>query len=153
MAQSNRKKLPLKPLPWFQGFLAVLSETGSVARSCEAAGISQSSAYSARRLRPDFEKEWEEALQKAADDIEQEIRRRGLKGVKEDVYFQGQIVGERINYSDTLLMFYAKGLMPEKYRDRISADINSKVTVDLSSEIMLARKRAAKELPEKTESE
>lgn len=154
MAKPPRKKpkprVP-KTLPWMQGFLSVLSECGSIKRACDASGIYQNSAYHAKKRNPEFSQKWDEAIVKASDDIEQEIRRRGLKGVKEDVYYQGQVVGQRIAYSDNLLMFYAKGLMPEKYRDRISADINSKVSVDLDSVILQARKRANPEIHEKIE--
>lgn len=142
MPCTNKKKHPLKPIPWSQGFLAVLAETGSVERARKACNLSPGQVYRAREQRPEFAKKWEEALKQASDDIEQEIRRRGLEGVKEDVYFQGQVVGQKINYSDTLLMFYAKGLMPEKYRERFTADINSKVEMDLGSLILQARKRA-----------
>ena len=69
---------------------------------------------------------FEQAKAMACDRIEQEIHRRGVEGWDEPVYHGGQQVGVVRRYSDTLLIFLAKGMMPAKYRDR------HEVTHDLS---------------------
>jgi hypothetical protein len=64
-----------------------------------------------------------EAFQRAeavvADRIEDEMFRRGVEGVERGVWYNGVQVGTERHYSDTLLIFAAKGAMPEKYRDRV----------------------------------
>jgi hypothetical protein len=54
-----------------------------------------------------------------ADRIEDEIFRRGIGGWEDPVYWQGAQVGTIRRYSDTLLIFAAKGAMPAKYKDRV----------------------------------
>lgn len=75
----------------------------------------------------------------ACDEVEAEIRRRGVKGVEEPVFYQGEICGYVQKFSDLLLIFRAKALMPEKYRERHEvtgangAPLNpSKITVDVN---------------------
>lgn len=54
----------------------------------------------------------------ACDEVEAEIRRRGVRGVEEPVFYQGEVCGYVQKFSDLLLIFRAKALMPEKYRER-----------------------------------
>jgi hypothetical protein len=51
------------PLPWMADFLATLSETGNVRLSCRLAGVSQTTAYDARKAHPEFAAEWQAAIQ------------------------------------------------------------------------------------------
>lgn len=79
------------------------------------------------------------------EELVMEARRRA-QGYKEDVWFQGKVVGQKLTYSDNLLMFLIKGRMPE-YRDGPGA----KKGMDISPEEMkeavrryLARKGGGK---------
>lgn len=50
--------------------------------------------------------------------IEQEVYRRAVIGNDKPLVHQGKLTGDTVKeYSDNLLMFYAKANMPEKYRD------------------------------------
>lgn len=50
--------------------------------------------------------------------IEQEIYRRAVTGVDEPLSYKGQLTGDtKKQWSDNLLIFFAKANMPEKYRD------------------------------------
>jgi hypothetical protein len=50
--------------------------------------------------------------------IEEEIYRRAILGNEKELVHQGYKTGETVReYSDNLLMFYAKANMPGKYRD------------------------------------
>lgn len=50
--------------------------------------------------------------------IEEEIYRRAVIGVDKELSFQGKLTGHKTKeWSDNLLMFYAKANMPHKYRD------------------------------------
>lgn len=50
--------------------------------------------------------------------IEEEIYRRAVLGTDKPLSYQGKLTGHSVKeYSDNLLMFYAKANMPGKYRD------------------------------------
>ena len=44
-----------------------------------------------------------------------EAARRAIDGVREEIYYKGKVVGEKYNYSDSLLMFLIRGAFPDKY--------------------------------------
>ena len=106
-----------KPPIWHKAFLNALARTGNVAGSAELVGMSRAAAYKARRTNKRFAAKWEEAIDVATDAMELEARRRGMSGVAEPVYYQGQQVGHVQKYSDVLLIFLLKAHRPEKYRD------------------------------------
>jgi len=103
-------------------FLEVLGRTGKVKTAAEAAGYADSSFMGRiRRQDEEFAKEWEQALRTAAEDVlEPAAIERAVEGVMEDVYYQGDVVGQRINYSDQLLMFLLRGAKPEKFRENVN---------------------------------
>lgn len=108
---------------WQKKFLQTLSETGNVSKSAQKAGIVRSRAYQAKEESKDFADAWNQALEIAADALEEEARRRAAVGVLEPVFYQGEKVGTVRKYSDTLLIFLLKGIRPEKYRER--SDVTS----------------------------
>lgn len=78
---------------------------------------------------PDYEARFVAAFQQACDSVDHEIHRRGATGYEEPVFYQGKKVANIRKYDPTLLIFFAKGLMPEKYRENLKADITSNATV------------------------
>ncbi len=128
-------------LVWQPAFVAALRETGIIRAACEAAKVGRRTAYDARETNPDFARAWDEALEDAADLLEQEAVRRARMGVREPVIYQGRACGIWINdagdvvaedtpgarmipltvtkYSDSLLIFLLKGIRPDKYRERL----------------------------------
>ena len=50
--------------------------------------------------------------------LESEADRRGVEGVDDPVYYDGEVVGHKKKYSDPLLMFRLKKLDPDGYRER-----------------------------------
>jgi hypothetical protein len=105
LAESDREDL----------FLALLSEGVSVCEACARAGMPRRSAYARRRDDKAFATLWGEALAMAADTLEAEADRRGRDGWSEDVYYRGQVVGQRRRYSDRMLIFRLRALKPERY--------------------------------------
>ncbi len=83
---------------WLKTFLIALERVGSVTEACKAAKVSSSTAYNRRRTDAVFRKGWDEALDRAADTLEDEARRRAFAG------------------SDNLLMFLLKGARPERFQ-------------------------------------
>ncbi len=110
---TTRKRLSLRKQ---SKFLDILAQTGKVAASARAVGFS-STAYlhKLRREDEDFAEAWGEAVDAAGDVLEEEAIRRANEGIIEEIYYKGEVVGERLLYSDQLLMFLLRGNNPGKY--------------------------------------
>lgn len=102
---------------WRKAFITGLQETGSVTEAAKAAQISRVAIYSHRKTNPDFAREWDEALDVAADTLEDEARRRAVEGIEDPVFHKGEKVATVRKYSDVLLMFLLKGIRPQKWRE------------------------------------
>lgn len=105
-------------------FLEALREMGNVRYACEAVDVPRRTVYEWREAESAFATAWEDALDEAADTLEQEAWRRAVTGVDKPVYGSlgagqgsGQ-VGTIREYSDTLLITLLKAARPEKYRER-----------------------------------
>lgn len=126
-------------------FLAELARHGIQYRAARAASPRASSRYGAiqtfvdeRNRDPEFAAQWEEAMETAKAGIEHEIYRRAQEGVEEPIYagrYKEKIVGTRKNYSDALLMFRAKALLPA-YREISSVSVNGRVTHNLDAGVL-----------------
>lgn len=102
---------------WKKAFLAALEETGSVTEAAKICDVGRSNLYRIRRGDKQFAAEWDQALDVAADVLEDEARRRAVEGTEEPVFQGGKQVGTIRKYSDTLLIFLLKGIRPQKYRE------------------------------------
>lgn len=110
-------------------FLAELAKSGNVSHSAEVAGYARRTVYDYREQDPIFAAAWEEALERAADVLEHEARRRAVDGVEKYVTtakglifdHEGNPLMER-TFSDTLLIFLLKGVRPDKYRDNAKVE-------------------------------
>ena len=49
--------------------------------------------------------------------LEEEAYRRAIDGCQEPIVFDGRVIGHRLKYSDTLMIFMLKALDPDKYRE------------------------------------
>ena len=102
-----------------RAFLAVYGKMGVIKRACKLAGVGRSSHYEWMEANPKYRRAFEEAQEDAADNLEAEVYRRAVKGVKKPIgWYKGVPGGMVRRYSDTLLIFLLKGARPEKYRDR-----------------------------------
>lgn len=59
-----------------------------------------------RREDADFDAALREIFDNSLDVLEKEAYKRAHQGEEEDIYYQGQVVGQRKNKSDALLMWY-----------------------------------------------
>jgi len=91
--------------------LEAYARRGNVTAACLAANVGRTTWYTWRNTDPDFDSAVAEAEQAAADFLE-------------DVAVQRATAGP--SPSDTLLIFLLKGIRPEKYRERYSAEITGK---------------------------
>ena len=106
--------------PKKRAFLSAFAECGNKSRAAEMAGIVKQTLYT-RQWREDreFQVALKSARVMAADVLEQEAHRRAVEGVEEPVgWYKGVAGGTVRRYSDVLLMFLLKGLLPERYRER-----------------------------------
>lgn len=61
---------------WSKTFLAELAITSNVTASAAKAGICKSQAYEARRIKPEFNRTWQQALCEGYDNLEMELLHR-----------------------------------------------------------------------------
>lgn len=69
---------PSKPrfAAWSPVFLATLADTSNVTAAAKAADINKSTAYEARRTKPEFNRAWQQALCEGYDHLEMELLHR-----------------------------------------------------------------------------
>lgn len=103
---------------WKEKFLETLAQTGNVSKSAKKVGITRRRAYQVRHEDTEFSTLWDEAIEIAADALEEEARRRAVTGVLDPVFYKGDKVGAIRKYSDVLLIVLLKATRPEKYRER-----------------------------------
>jgi hypothetical protein len=92
-------------------FLEGLRETGNVRAVCKALNLGRTALYAWKDEDPAFDRDWEAALQLGALALEDIARERAAAG------------------SDLLMIFLLKGLMPQKYRERQTIEVNQNVMV------------------------
>jgi transposase-like protein len=103
-----------------QVFIDVLREEGVIKVAAEAAGISRTTAYRWRNKWREFERDWDEALADALDDLKLEARKRAIEK------------------SDPLLMFLLRAHEPETYDRKSGISVNAEVDAD-GAKITIAR--------------
>jgi hypothetical protein len=84
-------------------FITDLREVGCVRTACARAGLSRASAYKLRDRSEPFAKVWDAALVVHQGDLLDEALRRVTTGSVRPILYRGQVVGQRIDYSDRLL--------------------------------------------------
>lgn len=110
-------------------FVQALAHTGSITRAATAAGWCTDTARKLRKTDPLFAQCWDNALEFAADSLEEEARRRAVDGVLTPVFQQGALVGYVRNYSDNLLIQLLKANNPNKFRDNHKVDVEARGSV------------------------
>ena len=96
-------------------FLSVLAETGSVHLAANAARLSARSAYMLRTRSPAFAAAWNAAQQLAVGRLSAIAFDRALNGRVEQVYRDGELIGERRVPSDRLLTWLLARLDPKRF--------------------------------------
>jgi hypothetical protein len=107
-------------------FLEAYAEHANVILSAHAAGVDRTTVYKWLEHDEDFSFAFNQAKEDAKDVLRAEIYRRGKEGWDESVYEAGVLMKTVRKYSDTLLIFHAKMLMPE-YRDKQQIDVNTNI--------------------------
>lgn len=89
-------------------FLSTLAQTACVSDACHVAGMSTTSAYRHKRLRPEFAEAWEKALANANRGLVAIAYAHATKGKETIIMRKGQEVERRIEPSDALLSLLIK---------------------------------------------
>ncbi len=119
-----------------RAFLAELEATASVTQAARAAGVNRNTVYEWRAKNAAFSRDWDEALEFAADSLETEARRRAVAGTDRPVYHAGKVVGTVQHYSDALLMLLLRAARPEKYRERSSVQHEGIASIHITRTIV-----------------
>lgn len=110
-------------------FLAVLSKTGSVKKAQVNCGLGMRALYMAKDKFPDFERNWQMALDIFyMFEAEEKIRHRVLDGTLEPMTYQGAVFGYKRVYDSGLTQFWYKANMREKYGEQTEVKISGNIT-------------------------
>lgn len=104
----------------FKGrWLAAYREFGSVSHACAEVQCSRSTIYRLRKGDPKFAENWDNAWEATIDRLEQSAMSRAIDGYIEDVYYKGEVVGQRRMYDGRLTEFMLSANRPGKYRSKV----------------------------------
>lgn len=109
-------------------FLASFAQHGIISQACQDADINRSTVFRWKEHDASFLVRYNQALEDAKDAVRGEIKRRAQDGWDEAVYQLGKYAGTVHKYSDTLLIFRAKALMPE-YREKQQIEVNGSLVI------------------------
>jgi hypothetical protein len=118
-----------------QRFLDAYRSVGTVVHAAKISAVAPRTHYTWLEKDEAYVSQFEDAKQDATEELLREARRRAFEGVKRKKFHNGVPVtdpetGEQYieaEYSDTLLIFLLKGLMPNVFRERQDVRINGRV--------------------------
>jgi len=110
-------------------FLEEFAKHGNITLACRKAEIGRMTLYRWKEKSDTFLVRFNQAFEEAKDAIRAEIYRRGKEGWDDGVVHK---------YSDTLLIFHAKMLMPE-YRDKSLIEMSGSLDITGARETLLTK--------------
>ena len=122
-----------------RSFLAAYAYCGRLTHAAKSAQCNWRMHYYWLKVDPLYKEKFAEAQAMAGDFLEEEAMRRAKDGISKAVYYQGEVVGEEIVYSDTLAIFLLKGAKPDKYRDNVK--VETEITLKLEGALTQGIKR------------
>lgn len=126
-ASRARAKQPRAQPGWQERFLeAYRASAGNVARAAEAAGVSRQHPYKVRDRDPEFAQAMDDIRAGVIDVAETELYRRGFIGVDRPVYQGGKQVGTVREFDTRAAELWLKANAPEKYRERMQAEVSGR---------------------------
>lgn len=134
-------KTPLTMAREIAAFFDHLSRSGNITRSAAAAGLDPGKIRRWRKvddptygiIAADFAAAFDEAYDLANDYLEDCATHRGTAGVLKDIYYQGDVVGQEVVYSDGLLQFMLRARRPDKFKNAVAVDAQVKGSVTVLS--------------------
>jgi len=119
-------------------FFKALVLTGNPTNAAKAVNLGRSACYNYRSKNEAFREGWEEAMEMFIDNAEATLADRAINGVKEPVFFRGNICGYIIRYSDGNLQ---KFLAANRKKYRAQQDVNVHVLDGLADRMAKADTR------------
>ncbi|SRR6266567_4346087 len=119
-------------------FLDAFAEHANVLMAARDADVTRRLVYYWLEHDEDFSFAFNQAKEDAKDVIRHEIYRRGKEGWDEPQYYNGKFQGVARKFSDTLLIFHAKMLMPE-YRDKSQIEMSGSLDITGARETLLTK--------------
>jgi hypothetical protein len=104
-------------------FLDAFAEHANVLMAARDADVTRRLVYYWLEHDEDFSFAFNQAKEDAKDVLRAEIYRRAVEGWDEPVTSAGKLVGTVRKYSDVLLIFHSKALMPE-YREKHQVEMS-----------------------------
>lgn len=83
-------------------FLSELAGHGHVRKACAQVGVSPQAAYMARRRDASFAAGWDAAMVLGLEQAEQVLAAHATEGYREQIWYRGEVVGERIRFDARL---------------------------------------------------
>lgn len=113
-------------------FIIVLADCGQVTRACAEVGMSVRSAYRLRRhpLGRHFHAAWKKAMRIAVDRLVDLAYERAIEGTPQQMWKNGELVGETRRPSDHLLMFLLRRVDPQHFGPQNAEDAGRDRTLD-----------------------
>lgn len=99
-------------------FLEAYRLLGVISTACQAVDVPSRLYYFWMKQDADFAGRFKEAHEAVVDEAEAELRRRGIHGDAEPVFYQGTQCGTVQRKSDACLIFYLKGRRGDVFRER-----------------------------------
>ncbi len=104
-------------------FLKAFRECASITKAAKIANVDRGAHYDWMRALPEYPALFAQAQEEAAQWMEDEATRRASEGILQAEWYQGKAVGTKRVFSDGLMMFLLRGLMPMKYRPAASIEV------------------------------
>ena len=111
-----------RPRRWERAYLRAFARTGNRTVSARFAKVDRTESWRQERDCPEFAALCKQAHDEYVETLEREADRRGIRGYLVPVFHQGKRCGEKLRFSDALLMFRPKGLRPDRYRESADRD-------------------------------
>lgn len=134
---------------WKSIFIRELAESSNVKAACEAAVISQSLAYNARRSDPDFARQWFEALAEGYDKLEMDLLLRLREGRLEDVDADGNKRKFDIGTAFRCLTAHRETVAREKARKQLADEAVTLRSINAKIDDLRAKEKRAAQLSAK----
>ena len=110
-----RTKAPDPPVKRATKLLQAYAETCNILEACRKAKVHRSTHYQWLQKYPRYAAAFEKRKLAGAEYLESVAVVRAAKGYLEPVLYQGQVATHVRRFSDGLMMFLLRGMMPEKY--------------------------------------
>lgn len=119
------KSVFLALTPKQRQFLVAFPGAITLKAAAKAVNIDIQTHYKWKHNSPAYAQCFESLNTYVVEAMEEEAKRRSLLGVEKNIYYQGEVVGTEVIFSDQLLMFMLRAAKPDTYRERTSMELTA----------------------------